>query len=128
MIISQLKNYKKIFTRAETSLDWQQEVLSPESKQTALDLGISEEVINELLKTHRGTTICSHLYGRLVDIRQYNKDHKPKVKSRIGAPAGLIIPFDSWRESSLNNINLCRGERYGNKVLWILKCHNNNRW
>jgi hypothetical protein len=52
------------------------------------------------------------MYGRLVDIRQYNKDHKPKVKSRIGAPAGLIIPFDSWRESSLNNLTLiCAGEK-----------------
>lgn len=111
------KKLQKIFNRAETSLDWQQEVLTPESKQTALDLGISEEVINELqLKTHRGTTdMFSYpvfMYGRLVDIRQYNKDHKPKVKSRIGAPAGLIIPFDSWRESSLNNLTLiCAGEK-----------------
>jgi hypothetical protein len=52
------------------------------------------------------------MYGRLVDIRRYNKDHRPKVKSRIGAPAGLIIPFDSWRESSLNNLTLiCAGEK-----------------
>lgn len=111
------KKLQHIFNRAETILDWQQETLSPESKQTALDLGISEEVINELqLKTHRGTTnMFSYpvfMYGRLVDVRQYNKDHKPKVKSRIGAPAGLIIPFDSWRESSPNNLTLiCAGEK-----------------
>lgn len=111
------KKLQKIFTRAETGLEWSQETLSPESNQTALDLGISQDVINELqLKTHRGTTdMFSYpvfMYGRLIDVRQYNKDHKPKVKSRIGATAGLIIPFDSWRETPPNKVTLiCAGEK-----------------
>lgn len=111
------KRLQKLFDRTETVLEWQQERLTNESKQTALSLGISEDIINELqLKTHNGTTdMFSYpvfMYGRLVDIRQYNKDHKPKVKSRIGAIAGLVVPFDSWRETTPNMLTLiCAGEK-----------------
>ena len=117
VVIPKLNDYKKCFNTPETILDWQQEPLSQESKQTALDLGISEQVIIDLqLKTYAGTANMFAypvlMYGRLIDIRKYNKDAKPKVKSRIGAPAGLIIPFDQWIETQPTHLTLiCAGEK-----------------
>lgn len=111
------KKLEKCFETTETIFDWQKETLTPESKQSALDLGISEEIINQLqIKTYKGTTDMFAypvlMYGRLADIRKYNKDGKPRVKSRIGSPAGLIIPFDNWIETPPDRLTLiCAGEK-----------------
>lgn len=114
------KRIQRCFETSETILEWQKEILTPESRQTALNLGISEDVINELqLKTHKGTKdMFSYpvlMYGRLIDIRRYDKNAvkpEPKVKSRIGSPAGLIIPFESWIDTPPDKLTLiCAGEK-----------------
>lgn len=50
------------------------------------------------------------MYGHLLDIRTYIPDQKPKVFSRTGALAGLIIPFDSWINDPKRTL-LCAGEK-----------------
>lgn len=111
------KRLQRVFEKGELEFDWDKERLTNESKQTALNLGISEAVISELkLKTQPGTSdMFSYpvfMYGRLVDIRTYNQNYKPKVKSRTGAVAGLIIPFDHWKNTPANVVTLiCAGEK-----------------
>ena len=111
------KRLSRLFDTSEYKLDWEAEQLTQASRETAIRLGISEEVIDQLmLKTHKGTeTMFSYpvlMYGHLVDVRQYNIGFTPKVKSRSGAMAGMIIPFDDWRTSSLNKLTLiCAGEK-----------------
>lgn len=93
-------------------------VLDDETKQTALNLGISEEVIKELcIKSPtigEGTTMAFpvFMYNTLVDIRLYTPGGNPKIKSLQGAANGMILPFDLWRESPKNRITIiCAGEK-----------------
>lgn len=108
---------KNCFNTAEDKLTWDAETLTSASQEKALSLGISQEVIDELcLKTPIGCdgaiSFPVFMYGHLVDIRTYNPDHKPKVRSRAGCPAGLIIPYDTWIESPTNKVTvLCAGEK-----------------
>ena len=52
------------------------------------------------------------MYGHLVDIRTYEPLAKPKVRSRTGSPAGIIIPYDVWRDSPINKTTIiCAGEK-----------------
>lgn len=91
--------------------------LSDASKQRALSLGLTEDVINELqIRTAMNTTdlICFpvFMFNHLVDIRKYDPGQTPKVKSRFNCPAGLIIPFDIWRNTPKNRVTLiCAGEK-----------------
>lgn len=111
------KRLQRCFDTEEDIIAWQEHDLTPESKNLALELGISENIINELLlKTPIGAekTIAFpvFLYDHLVDIRKYNPDTKPKVKSRTNCPVGLIIPFDIWRTTPTNKTTLiCAGEK-----------------
>jgi len=112
------KKIQRCFESPEDFFMWNKNTtLSEESKQLALNLGISKEVINELnLKTPTGTInqLCFpvFLYNQLADVRTYNPEGKPKVKSRANCPVGLIIPFDQWKHSQLNRVTLiCAGEK-----------------
>jgi len=112
------KRIQRCFESIENVTVWDEATtLTEESKQRALDLGISEQVIEELkLKTPPGTTdVISFpvfMYGHLVDIRNYDPGAKPKVRSRLNCPAGLIIPFDIWRDTPLTKTTLiCAGEK-----------------
>lgn len=105
------------FEKGEDLLTWEQESeLTQESIDYAKGMGISEKVLKELrVKTPTFTNALAFpvfVYDRLTDIRTYNKDTKPKVKSRAGCPSGLIIPFDIWKDTSPNRITLiCAGEK-----------------
>lgn len=96
----------------ETSTD-----LSEESRQKALSLGISEEVINELhIKTppYIDDALCFPVFvhDHLVDIRTYDPGKKPKLKSRTNAVMGFIIPYDLWRVTPTKKLTLiCAGEK-----------------
>ncbi len=112
------KRIQRCFNSEEYYETWLRDTkLTEESKQRALALGISEQVIEELsISTPPGTTdklaFPVFMYNHVVDVRTYNPDAKPKVKSRLNCPSGLLIPFDVWKDSPLTRLTLvCAGEK-----------------
>lgn len=112
------KRIQNCFNNEEDVIMWETTAqLLEASKQKALSLGISEEVITELkLKTPTGAsdTIAFpvFMYDHLVDVRCYNPGGSPKVKSRTHCPSGLIIPYDIWRETAPTRVTIvCAGEK-----------------
>jgi hypothetical protein len=107
----------RCFNNLEYRTLWQSSTtLTENSKQRALALGISPETIEELeIKSATNTDlICfpAFMFDHLIDVRKYDPGQTPKIKSRYGCPAGLIIPFDIWRESSPSRTTLiCAGEK-----------------
>lgn len=106
----------KMFTTKEDKYTWQNNSLSDEIKQKCLDLGISEHVIEELqIKTEIGDEIAFpvFMYGKVVDVRSYRpQDRANKIRSRVGTTAGMIIPFDIWRETPETKWTIiCAGEK-----------------
>ena len=97
----------KLFTTKEDRYTWNKDYnISEEIKNKCISLGISENVIDELeLKTEMGDEISFpvFMYGKLVDVRSYRpQDRANKIKSRVGATSGLIIPFDIWTKTPTN--------------------------
>lgn len=118
------KRIQTAFENDENIIAWQTDeniTLKPETLQEINSLGISTQVAQELnLATLPGATDLNlksiafpvFMYGQLMDIRVYNKHQKPKCKSRTGAIAGLIIPFDIWKDTPYNRTTLiCAGEK-----------------
>lgn len=118
------KRIQNAFESDETITAWQADeniTLKPETLQEINSLGISTEVAQELnLATLPGATdnalksICFPVFfnGQLVDIRVYNRNQKPKCKSRTGAMAGFIIPYDIWKDTPETRVTLvCAGEK-----------------
>lgn len=105
------------FDSDETVDAWDKEELTEATKQRALKLGISEEVINDLkIKTPEYTdniiAFPVFMYDHLIDIRQYNPGGDPKIKSRRNCPSGLILPFNQWINTPENKVTiLCAGEK-----------------
>lgn len=90
--------------------------LSDAGKAHAERLGISPEVIAELhmKSSEDGRTLHFPvlLYDHLVDIRKYSPGEQPKIRSRLGCPSGLILPYDTWRTSKKSRTTvLCAGEK-----------------
>lgn len=114
---SSAKKIQRCFQTEETKEEWDKETLTEASKEKALKLGISEEVIEQLnIKTplHMDSVMAFpvFMYGHLLDVRQYNPGGDPKVKSRSQCPTGLIIPFDDWVETPLKRVTwICAGEK-----------------
>lgn len=113
-----MSKIKRCFNNTEDRATWLEETsLSDESRARAKSYNISDEVIQELnLATPDMTkdllSFPVFMFDHLVDIRTYNPGYKPKVRSREGCPAGLIIPFDVWRESPVTKWTiLCAGEK-----------------
>ena len=111
------KKIHKCFETEENIEEWSKETLTEASKNKAKNLGISEEVIQQLnIKTPEYSdnvlAFPVFMFGHLMDIRQYNPGGTPKVKSRSGCPTGLILPFDEWKDTPLDRITLlCAGEK-----------------
>lgn len=112
------KKIQRCFDNEEDLDMWEESTtLTEASKQRALALGISENIIQELrIATPPGSTdLISYpvfMYDHLVDVRVYNPGSKPKVKSRLNSPAGLVIPYDIWREAEPDRLTLiCAGEK-----------------
>jgi DNA primase len=107
----------KLFTTKEDRYTWNKDYnISEEIKNKCINLGISEKVIDELeLKTEMGDEISFpvFMYGKLVDVRSYRpQDRANKIKSRVGATSGLIIPFDIWTKTPTNKWTIiCAGEK-----------------
>lgn len=117
---AQARKLQIAFSTDETLAEWENCVnLTQETKQRALALGISEEVLEELkIRTpappFRQDIISFPvlMFDHLIDIRNYDPGHQPKIRSRKDALSGLIIPFDLWRETDINKITLiCAGEK-----------------
>lgn len=108
---------QRCFNSDETISEWEKETLSEASKNRALSLGISEEVIEELkIKTPEYTedimAFPVFMYDHLIDIRQYNPGGSPKIKSRKDCPSGLILPFNEWVNTEPDRCTvLCAGEK-----------------
>lgn len=118
------KRIQNAFETDETITDWQTDErlkLQPETLQEIKSLGISEAVAKELnLATLPGATgdklkaiaFPVFMHGQLMDIRTYYRGSKPKCKSRSGAIAGLIIPYDIWKDTPATRVTLiCAGEK-----------------
>lgn len=108
---------QRCFNSDETIAEWDKETLTEATKNRALNLGISEDVINELhIKTPTFTedviAFPVFMYDHLIDIRQYNPGGSPKIKSRKDCPSGLIIPFNEWKDTDTSRTTiLCAGEK-----------------
>lgn len=112
------KKIQKCFQSTEDIYEWERETRITEATYNrTLKLGISEEVIKELnIKTPEYSedliAFPVFMYGHLMDIRTYNPGGDPKIKSRIGGPSGLILPFDEWIETIPERVTLiCAGEK-----------------
>lgn len=112
------KRIQRCFENNEDRFEWEDtQILSPNAKAKAIELGISEEIIEELnLKTPIGSadliSFPVFMYDHLVDIRTYNPGGQPKMRSRAGCPTGLIIPYDLWVDTPKNKLTLiCAGEK-----------------
>lgn len=107
----------KMFTSKEDRYTWEKDLtLSDEVKQTCLDLGISEKVIEELqLKTEFGDEIAFpvFLYNKVIDVRSYRPhDRANKIRSRVNTTTGMIIPFDIWKDTPETKWTIiCAGEK-----------------
>ena len=104
------------FNNEEDLYQWKESTsLSDSSKRLANELGISDAVIEELHLSSSETDDLMFpvfMYDHLLDIRKYNPGTKPKVRSRANCPAGLILPFDIWKETPVNRVTvLCAGEK-----------------
>ena len=116
---AQARKLQQAFETEETLAEWEQVPLSQETKQRALMLGISEEVIEELkIRTPFAPakqdiiSVPVFMFGHLVDIRNYDPGNTPKIRSRKDALSGLIIPFDLWRETDMSKTTIiCAGEK-----------------
>lgn len=116
---AQARKLQAAFESDETLADWERSVpLTQQTKQRALALGISEKVLEELkirtIPTFRQDVISFPvlMYDHLLDIRSYDPGHQPKIRSRSGAAAGLIIPYDLWRDTDINRVTIiCAGEK-----------------
>lgn len=100
----------------ETVYSWDTQTRLTETiSEQCNKLGINDSVIKELnIATESGDEISFpvFLFDKLIDVRSYRPGCKPKIKSRRGKPAGLIIPYDIWRESDKNKWTLiCAGEK-----------------
>ena len=117
---AQARKIQLAFTSEETLAEWETCVsLTQATKERALGLGISEEVLEELkIRTpalpFRQDIISFpvFMFDHLVDIRNYDPGHTPKIRSRKDALSGLVIPFDLWINTDPNKITLiCAGEK-----------------
>lgn len=81
----------------------------------ANQLNISAEVQTELdLVSRTGMEIITpvFMFGKLLDTRTYTPNTTPKVKSRLGAVNGFIVPFDLWVNTPKDRWTLlCAGEK-----------------
>lgn len=105
----------KAFNNDEDVIMWDAMRQSTSTAYIKETLAISDQVIDEVkMMEHLGGDIKYpvFMYGKLVDIRSYNPGAVPKVRSRKGAPAGLVVPFDLWVQEPVTRTTLlCAGEK-----------------
>ena len=106
----------KAFSNTESMHDWSNQTTLPDDERTLChSFGITDQVIAELQISSLvpGTLMFPvSMWDKLIDIRTYAPNQKPKVKSRTGAAYGLVIPFDHWQSQPVERVTLiCAGEK-----------------
>jgi len=116
--IANSERLKPCFETLEDIFEWDDEtILKEETRTLCNNFGISDEIIDELkIRTapdqSNGILFPVFMYNHLIDIRKYIPNGVPKVSSRYKSPAGLIIPFDIWNETSTQKTTIiCAGEK-----------------
>lgn len=88
--------------------------LTDQTKQQLASFNIFDRTAEALrIRTGKDDSISFpvFLHNKLLDIRQYRPTERPKVRSLQGAIAGLIIPYDLWREEKQRTTIICAGEK-----------------
>ena len=107
----------KLFTTKEDIFTWTNNTeLTEEQHKVANDLGINDRVIKELnIATEVGDELAFPvtMYGKIIDVRSYRPhDRANKIRSRVGAISGLVLPYDIWIKSDPTKWTiLCAGEK-----------------
>lgn len=103
------------FNNTEDIHAWVQERKTTSHVPLADTFNISESVQEELkLISLEGVDIRFPvvMYDKLLDVRTYKADTKPKCRSRFGAVNGFIIPFDLWVDTPKDRWTVyCAGEK-----------------
>jgi hypothetical protein len=90
---------------------WVEKLKENEARMKQLqELGI-HSIVDELQIGYRGDGFAFpvHVFGEILDVRTYDPNGQPKIKSESGAKS-LILPFDLWREDHRPTL-LCAGEK-----------------
>ena len=106
-----------LYKDVENLHSWNQLKLNPKTKEICNELGISDEVIEELhLKTENREEDIAFpvlMYGKVVDVRNYSPYNRAaKIRSRAGSTTGMVIPFDLWINTNPHTWTIiCAGEK-----------------
>lgn len=106
-----------LYRDVENLYSWNQLKLAPRTKEICNELGISDEVIEELhLKTENREEDIAFpvlMYGKIVDVRNYSPYNRAaKIRSRAGSTTGMVIPFDLWINTNPHTWTIiCAGEK-----------------
>ena len=106
-----------LYRDVENLHSWNQLKLNPRTKEICNELGISDEVIEELhLKTENREEDIAFpvlMYGKIVDVRNYSPYNRAaKIRSRAGSTTGMVIPFDLWINTNPHTWTIiCAGEK-----------------
>ena len=106
-----------LYRDVENLHSWNQLKLNPRTKEICNELGISDEVIEELhLKTENREEDIAFpvlMYGKVVDVRNYSPYNRAaKIRSRAGSTTGMVIPFDLWINTNPHTWTIiCAGEK-----------------
>lgn len=113
------KEFQKILSKSiDTKLNWIQTAVqqlkeTPSIYDITKELGFSDEVIEELnlgFTGKGGIDFPVFIYDQLVDIATYRKGGTPKVLRTKNSKSGMIIPYDTWRNSNKPTV-ICAGEK-----------------
>lgn len=106
-----------LYRDVENLHSWDQLKLNPRTKEICNELGINDEVIEELhLKTENREEDIAFpvlMYGKVVDVRNYSPYNRAaKIRSRAGSTTGMVIPFDLWINTNPHTWTIiCAGEK-----------------
>lgn len=105
-----------LYKNEEDLILWEKETaLHSDSVPFLQQFKITPIVMQELHLASKDTNTIGFpvfMYDKLIDIRWYSPEQKPKVKSRAGAMSGLILPYDAWRQTPKSRTTLiCAGEK-----------------
>lgn len=111
---------KQMFYNKETLDDWlttgvQQLKQKPDIIDKIKELGFSDKVVQELhIGSNRDSSIDFPviMFNSLIDVVSYRPGLIPKVIRRKHSPSGMIIPFDTWRNTDKSRLTvICAGEK-----------------
>lgn len=90
-----------------------QNLLNSEFAQILYNRGLTPDTITKYRLGYLGNGIAYPVYinGELMDLRTYNPNEEPKIKSQPGATP-LLFPFDEWQKSLVDKpfTVICEGE------------------